>query len=177
MALHYKVSNHIIRKWFTHYNLDFLSAKTGEERITKDELIDLVIKFSYEEIAEKLNLSLLNLQKLLKVHSISKIPSKEELEEKLSTQTKDELAKFYNTTRTTLRKWLRAHGIDEIRCTINKNKSVTVIKEDDNTRVEYPSVKDACAALKIGKNKVNEYADKDLFYRGYKFFFNKDAIL
>jgi very-short-patch-repair endonuclease/transposase-like protein len=171
IALHYKVSNHIIRKWFAHHKLDFLSVKTGEERITKDDLIKLVIQFSQEEIAEKLNMTLLNLQKLLKVHSIDKIPSKEELEEKLILQTKDELAKFYNTSRTTLRKWIRAHGIDEIRCTVSTNKSVTVIREDDNTRTEYPSVKDACIALKIGKNKVNQYADKDLFYRGYKFQF------
>ena len=40
VADYYNVSNHIIRKWFNNYGLDFKGMKTLEGKINKKELIE-----------------------------------------------------------------------------------------------------------------------------------------
>jgi len=169
VGLHYSVSNHIIRKWMSHYGLDFISLKSDKKQINKEELIKLLGEFSEEETAEKLNMTILNLQKLMKTHSIEKIPSKTELEKNLHLKSKDDLATLYNTTRTTLRKWIKSYGLEDIRFTSLTHKRIKAIK--DNIETTYDSIKDLCKDLKIGKNKVNEYVDTNDEYNGYKFEF------
>ena len=169
VGLHYSVSNHIIRKWMSHYGLDFNSLKSDKKQINKEELIKLLGEFSEEETAEKLNMTILHLQKLMKTHSIEKIPSKTELEKNLHLKSKDDLAILYNTTRTTLRKWIKSYGLEDIRFTSLTHKRIKAIK--DNIEITYDSIKDLCKDLKIGKNKVNEYVDTNNEYNLYKFEF------
>ena len=169
VGLHYSVSNHIIRKWMSHYGLDFNSLKSDKKQINKEELIKLLGELSEEETAEKLNMTILNLQKLMKTHNIEKIPSKTELEKNLHLKSKDDLATLYNTTRTTLRKWIKSYGLEDIRFTSLTHKRIKAIK--DNIETTYDSIKDLCKDLKIGKNKVNEYVDTNNEYNGYKFEF------
>lgn len=168
VALHYDVSNHIIRKWLKGYGLDFLSIKKGCKEVTKDELIKLTSEFSLEEVATKLNITILNLEKLMKTHSIEKIPSKDELEKNLHLKSKDELAKLYNTCRTTLRKWIRSYCLEHIRYRITTNIEIYAITED-NVKTKYPSIKELCKTLHISKRKIYEVLNKDIYYNGYKF--------
>ena len=168
VALYYNVSNHIIRKWLKDYDLDFKSVKSDIKPVTKEELLSLMSEFDQEDIPRKLNLTIVNLQKLMKTHNIEKIPTKEELEQKLHLKSKEELAVLYNTTRTTMRKWIKSYGLEHIRCKVITNKQVIVVTEN-NIEVKYESISELCKDLKIGKNKVNEYMDKDLSYKGYKF--------
>ena len=160
VAKHYGVSNHIVRKWLTGYGLDFVSIKMDTKQVSKEELLKLVSEFSETQIAHKLNMTVLNLRKLMKTHNIDEIPSKEELEGHLQTKTKEEIAKLYKTTRTTLRKWLRSYNLADIRCN-SMYRPVLAITED--TLV--------CKDLHIGHSKVYEYAESGEFYKGYKFVF------
>ena len=172
VAKYYNVSDHIIRKWLLGYGLSFQTLKTQERKINKKELLKAVKEAeNKKEASEKLDISEKNLEKLVKTHNIEIIPEKDELEEILKTMTKEDAAKFLKTTRTTLRKWVRLHDLGHIRFTNNINKPILAINMDDNTEIEYSSIKELCTDLKIGKNKVHEYADTDEDYRGYKFKF------
>ena len=172
VANYYNVSEHIIRKWLLGYGLSFKTLKTQENRIKKKELLKAVKEAeNKKEASEKLNITEKNLEKLVKTHNIEIIPEKDELEEILKTMTKEDAAKFLKTTRTTLRKWVKLHDLGHIRFTNNINKPILAINMDDNTEIEYSSIKELCTDLKIGKNKVHEYADTDEDYRGYKFKF------
>jgi len=171
VALHYNVSNHIIRKWLKDYGLDFISLKSGIKQVSKEELLKLITNHTDEEVVEKLNITVLNLYKLIKTHNIDKIPSKEELKKKLQLKSKEDLAELYDTTRTTLRKWIKSYGLDHIRFQETTHKKIVAIKEDDNTWTTYSSIKELCKELHIGKNKVNEHAESGDYYKGYKFMF------
>jgi very-short-patch-repair endonuclease/AraC-like DNA-binding protein len=171
VALHYNVSNHIIRKWLKDYGLDFISLKSGIKQVSKEELLKLITNHSDEEVAEKLNITVLNLYKLIKTHNIDKIPSKEELEKNLHLKSKDVLAELYDTTRTTLRKWIKSYGLDHIRYQVTTNRQIISTKEDDNTKTTYSSIKELCKALHISKRKLYECVESGDYYKGYKFEF------
>ena len=167
VADHYKTSNHIIRKWLDHYDLDFIKLKSEDKQIGKVELLKLTKEITDEvELAKKLNITVLNLRKLIKTHNLDNIPSKDELEEHLKTKTKEELALFYNTTRTTLRKWIESYELDTVRISLGKPIKTTTV---DNVIKEYPSIKELCLDLNIGKIKVYEHIKSGEFYKGYKY--------
>ena len=171
VGLHYNVSNHIVRKWLKGYELDFKKVKSGVKQITKDELVKLMGEFDEKEVAKRLNITRLNLEKLLMTHSIEKIPKKADLEKMLHEKSKDDLAKYYATTRTTLRKWIKSYGLEKIRYENYVGRKMSAIKED-NTILSYPSMNELCKALHVSKRKVYEIVDTDTFYNGYKFQFD-----
>ena len=173
VALHYKVSNHIVRKWLKDYDTNFSKIKSQVKTINKQELIKLKNELvSNEKISEETNLTVLNVEKLLKTHSIDKIPSKEELEKKLHEKSKDDLAVFYNTTRSTMRKWIRSYGLENIRYkTTLLSRRITVVKEEDESVINFSSLTELCKTLNISKKKVYEFAKSQKFYNGYKFIF------
>ena len=167
VADHYNTSNHIIRKWLDHYDLDFVKLKSEDKQIGKVELLKLTEEIKdEEELAKKLNITVLNLRKLIKTHNLDSIPSKEELEEHLKTKTKEELALFYNTTRTTLRKWITSYELDTVRISSGKPVKVTT---KDNVIKQYKSIVELCLDLNIGKTKVYEQIKSGEFYKGYKY--------
>jgi transposase-like protein/very-short-patch-repair endonuclease len=167
VAKYYKVSSHIIRKWMKQYDLDFKTLKSKDVVISKEELVKLSGDINDEtKIAEKLGITVLNLQKLYKTHNIHKIPSKSELEIKLHCQSKDELAKFYKTTRTTLRKWIKTYGLEAIRCKVQTHKPIVVISSDNNETV-YPSVKSLCKDLHISHVTVDRCLATGEKYNGF----------
>ena len=167
VADHYNTSNHIIRKWLDHYDLDFVKLKSEDKQIGKAELLKLTEEIKdEEELAKKLNITVLNLRKLIKTHNLDSIPSKEELEEHLKTKTKEELASFYNTTRTTLRKWITSHELDTVRISLGKPVKVTT---EDNVVRQYPSVKELCSDLHISHTTLYEYIESGEFYKGYRY--------
>ena len=167
VADHYKTSNHIIRKWLDHYDLDFIKLKSEDKQIGKVELLKLTKEIKDEdELAKKLNITVLNLRKLIKTHNLDSIPSKEELEEHLKTKTKEELASFYNTTRTTLRKWIESYELDTVRISLGKPIKTTTV---DNVIKQYKSIVELCLDLNIGKIKVYEHIKSGEFYKGYKY--------
>jgi len=167
VADHYNTSNHIIRKWLDHYDLDFIKLKSEDKQIGKVELLKLTKEIKDEdELAKKLNITVLNLRKLIKTHNLDSIPSKEELEEHLKTKTKEELASFYNTTRTTLRKWITSYELDTVRISLGKPIKTTTV---DNVIKQYKSIVELCLDLNIGKIKVYENIKSGEFYKGYKY--------
>jgi very-short-patch-repair endonuclease/prophage antirepressor-like protein len=167
VADHYKTSNHIIRKWLDHYDLDFIKLKSEDKQIGKVELLKLTKEIKDEvELAKKLNITVLNLRKLIKTHNLDNIPSKDELEEHLKTKTKEELALFYNTTRTTLRKWIESYELDTVRISLGKPIKTTTV---DNVIKQYKSIVELCLDLNIGKIKVYEHIKSGEFYKGYKY--------
>ena len=173
LADHYCQSTHIVRKWLKFYDLNMEELKSKKGEINKEILLNLINEnMDEKEIAKKLNVTELQLSKYIKMHNITRIPNKEELEEILNTKNKEDVAKHYNTTRTTLRKWINIYDLGHIRYTSRTHKSIKVIK--DNIETNYDSIKDLCKDLKIGKNKVNEYVDTDNEYNGYKFQFITD---
>jgi len=164
---HYGVSNHIIRKWLTSYELDFLKLKSEDKQIGKLELLKLTEEITdEEELAKKLNITVLNLRKLIKTHNLDSITPKEELEEHLKTKTKEEIAELYNTTRSTLRKWITSYELEMVR--ISVGRPIKVITED-NVVKQYPSMKELCKDLNIGHTKVYENIQSGEFYKGRKF--------
>jgi len=174
VADYYCQSTHIVRKWLKFYdiNLDELKSKNKVE-INKESLLNLINEnIDEKEIAKRLNITELQLSKYIKMHNITRIPTKEDLEKVLRTKNKEDVAKHYNTTRTTLRKWVNIYDLGHIRFTTKTHKPIKVIK--DNVETEYDSIKDLCKDLKIGKNKVHEYVDTDNEYNGYKFKFITD---
>jgi hypothetical protein len=122
-------------------------------------------------VAEKLNITVLNLYKLIKTHNIDKIPSKEELEKNLQLKSKEDLAELYDTTRTTLRKWIKSYGLDHIRYQVTTNRQIISTKEEDNTKTTYSSIKELCNILHISKRKLYECVESGEYYKGYKFMF------
>ena len=120
-----------------------------------------------KKVGEKLNFTELQVQKYIKMYNISNMPSKDMLEKYLKKMSKEDVAKHYKTTRTTLRKWIKSYDLSHIRFIDKTHKRIKVI--ENGKEIEYDSVKDVCKALKIGKNKVNEYLDKNEEYNGYKF--------
>jgi len=173
VADHYCQSTHIVRKWLKFYDLNMEELKSKKGEINKEILLNLINEnMDEKEIAKKLNVTELQLSKYIKMHNITRIPNKEELEEILNTKNKEDVAKHYNTTRTTLRKWINIYDLGHIRFTTKTHKTIKVIK--DNVETKYDSIKDLCKDLKIGKNKVNEYVDTDNEYNGYKFAFMTD---
>ena len=175
IANHYKTSPHIVRKWLKHYDLDIVKLRSSIKPITKEELIELRNNNTEEKIAEKLNISLLNLQKLLKTHSIYKMPNKEELEKKLYEINKDDLAKEYNTCRTTLRKWIKSYGLEDIRCQVSQNSiKVCTISESNNEKRVFENIKDLCKEIHIGKKTFYKYVNQDTYYKGIKFQYIKE---
>ena len=174
VSKHYGVSNHIVRKWMTKYGLDFKTIKSEKKIATKEELLKLLIDSEYNEteVANKLEISLLNLQKLIKTHNIERIPSKQELERNLHIKSKEDLAEFYKTSRTTLRKWITSYGLEHIRfINTNNNKKIYAISED-NTVKNYQSVGDLLKDLKINKKKFYECVDKNIRFNGFLFKYN-----
>ena len=164
---HYGVSNHIIRKWLTSYELDFLKLKSEDKQIGKLELLKLTEEITdEEELAKKLNVTVLNLRKLIKTHNLDSIPPKQELEEHLKTKTKEEIAELYNTTRSTLRKWITSYQLETVRISVGRPIKVTT---EDNVVKQYPSLKELCKDLNIGHTKVYENIQSGEFYKGYKF--------
>ena len=171
VAKYYKVSNHIIRKWLKDYGLDFKTLKSEDVIINKEELVNLVGELEDElKIAERLGITVLNLQKLFKIHNIDKIPSKKELEINLELKSKDELAILYNTTRTTLRKWIKSYGLEYIRCKVQTHKPIVVISGDNN-QTKYPSIKALCEDLHISHVTVDKFLKTGQKYNGYLFRF------
>ena len=168
VGLHYNVSNHIVRKWLKGYELDFKKVRSSVKQISKDELVKLMGEFDEKEVAKRLNITRLNLEKLLMTHSIEKIPKKADLEKMLHEKSKDDLAKYYATTRSTLRKWIKSYGLENIRYENYVGRKMSAIKED-NTILSYPSMNELCKALHVSKRKVYEMVDTDTFYNGYKF--------
>ena len=169
---HYGVSNHIIRKWLMSYELDFLKLKSDDKQIGKLELLKLTEEITdEEELAKKLNITVLNLRKLIKTHNLDSIPPKQELEEHMKTKTKEELASFYNTTRSTLRKWITSYELENVRISVGRPMKVTT---EDNVVKQYPSLKELCKDLNIGHTKVYENIQSGEFYKGYKFQYDDD---
>jgi len=172
VALHYSVSNHIIRKWITNYGLDFKELKSDTKIIHKEELIKLKGEFSEEEIAEKLNMTIINSQKLMKTHNIDKIPSKEELEKMLNTKNKEDIAKHYNSCRTTLRKWIKSYGLEHIRYQITTNVKIKAIKNGETKT--YSSIKELCKDIHISKRTLYKFVDTGNEYNDYLFHYVKE---
>jgi transposase/prophage antirepressor-like protein/very-short-patch-repair endonuclease len=162
----YNVSNHVVRTWVKKHNLDLKTIKV--KPILKENLLKLVNEFSEEEIAKKLNITMLALKKHMKIHSIEKIPSKDELEILVNSKTKDDIAKIYDVNRATLRKWLKSYDLEGIRFS-NYSRPITATK--DNIVKKYPSIVELCKDLHIGHNKVDDYVDTDKAYNGYVFAF------
>jgi very-short-patch-repair endonuclease/transposase-like protein len=168
VAEHYYKSAHIIRKWLKLYDLNLDELKSEKVEINKEMLLKLINEMVDEkEISKRLNVTELQLSKYIKMHNITRIPSKTELEKNLHLKSKDDLATLYNTTRNTLRKWIKSYGLEDIRFTSVTHKRIKAIK--DNIETTYDSIKDLCK--EIGKNKVNEYVDTNDEYNGYKFEF------
>jgi transposase/very-short-patch-repair endonuclease len=165
VAEHYCVSVHIVRKWLKYYNLNLVDLTSKRPKITKKDILELLNDFTEEEIAEKLETTLLNIKKLLKVHSIVRIPTKKELQSQLEILTKDELADKYNTCRTTLRKWIRLYDLDHVRCTAKTHRPLYVTSEDGTTTT-IPSLTEACKSLKMCHSKIREVADTGISYKG-----------
>ena len=166
VSMYYNVSVHIVRRWLTKYNLDMKNLQ--QKTILKKDLLNLVNDFSEEEIAKKLNITMLSLQKNMKIHSIEKIPNKNELQNHINNKTKDEIAKIYNVNRATLRKWINSYDLDAIRyCSFGR--PITATK--NNIIKKYRTIADLCKDLHIGHNKVDEYVDSGETYNDYIFEF------
>ena len=172
VALHYSVSNHIIRKWTSNYGLDFKELKSDTKIIHKEELIKLKGEFSEEEIAEKLNMTIINSQKLMKTHNIDKIPSKEELEKMLNTKNKEDISKHYNSCRTTLRKWIKSYGLEHIRYQITTNIKIKATKKEETKT--YSSIKELCKDIHISKRTLYKFVDTGNEYNDYLFHYVKE---
>ena len=111
---------------------------------------------------------MLSLQKNMKIHSIEKIPNKNELQNHINNKTKDEIAKIYNVNRATLRKWINSYDLDAIRyCSFGR--PITATK--NNIIKKYRTIADLCKDLHIGHNKVDEYVDSGETYNDYIFEF------
>jgi transposase-like protein/very-short-patch-repair endonuclease len=174
IANHYNVSRHIIRKWLKSYDLSTNILKfENSKKIDKKELVNIVdeLKGEKQAIAEKLNISTFNVEKLIKINNIKEIPSKEELKIHLENKTKEEIAELYKTCRTTLRKWLRFYDLENTRCSIKTNRPVEVINSE-NVIIQYKSVSDLCKDLHISHSKLYEYVDTEIKYKGniFKFY-------
>jgi transposase/very-short-patch-repair endonuclease/prophage antirepressor-like protein len=162
----YNVSNHIVRTWVKKHNLDLKTIKV--KPILKEDLLKLVNDYTEEEIAKKLNITMLALKKHMKIHSIEKIPSKDELEILVNSKTKDDIAKIYDVNRATLRKWLKSYDLEGIRFS-NYSRPITATKDKITKR--YASIVELCKDLHISHNKVDDYVDTDEAYNGYVFAF------
>ena len=173
VSKHYAVSNHVVRNWLKKYELDTKTLKLETKHVTKEELVKTVVEFSgeKEDIAEKLNITVLNVEKLIKTHNIQNIPSKEELESHIISKTKDDIAKIYNTTRTTLRKWLKLYELDNIRS--DSGSTQVYVRNEDNIVIKYISIAEASKKMHISHTKISEYADTGNRYKGNLYTFSK----
>jgi hypothetical protein len=168
ISQYYDISMFVLRKWLKTYNIDVSESKL-DKKIDKETIVRLINENKTEQqILEELNITELQYKKLLKIHNIEKIPSKEELEQILQEKSKDDVANHYNTTRNTLRKWITLHKLNDIHFTKNTHRPIKVIKENGE-EIIFDSVKEMCKELHISHVTFKEYVDKNVFYRGYKF--------
>jgi hypothetical protein len=65
-----------------------------------------------------------------------------------------------------LRKWIESYELDTVRISLGKPIKTTTV---DNVIKEYPSIKELCLDLNIGKIKVYEHIKSGEFYKGYKY--------
>jgi arsenate reductase-like glutaredoxin family protein len=153
---HYGFSKHLIKKWLKSYNLTVGSIKKNKKPIDKKDILNTLEKYenNLDKTSEYFNISIEELNRLMCLHSIEKIPSKKELEENLVSKSKEDLASLYNTTRTTLRKWIEAYNLQHIRCKVKTNRKIVSIK--NNISVEYDSIKEAGQKLKMSANTIRD---------------------
>jgi very-short-patch-repair endonuclease/prophage antirepressor-like protein/transposase len=166
---HYGFSKHLIKKWLKSYNLTVGSIKKNKKPIDKKDILNTLEKYenNLDKTSEYFNISIEELNRLMCLHSIEKIPSKKELEENLVSKSKEDLASLYNTTRTTLRKWIEAYNLQHIRCKVKTNRKIVSIK--NNISVEYDSIKEAGQKLKMSANTIRDKIKLGEIYQGYVF--------
>ena len=167
VAEKYGFSDHVIRKWVKSYGLTVVGLQ--EKLINKSDVLNAMeeCENDIEKVAEKLNITIDRLNRLIIMHSIEKIPSKKELEKILKEKSKEELAVMYKTTRTTLRKWITAYNLNHIRCKVKTNRKIIVIK--DGIETEYDSIKEVGTKLKMSANTIREKIKSQQNYQGFTF--------